>query len=108
MFPYQLNSEDRAEPPGPVATLAVPPSALAGAILTDSFLVSPGAFFCSAGVELFFGEGFGVVFVSASFFGLALGVGFAVGLTDGFGGGVRLGFGGGVVTGDGEGVAMGS
>jgi hypothetical protein len=110
IFPYRLNSEDRAGPP--VVEPVERPSSLselAGAILTDSFLASSVGFFASVGVALFLGEGFGVAFASADFFGVGLGVGFAVGLTEGLGTGVLLGLGGGgVETGDGEGVAMGS
>jgi len=110
IFPYQLNSEDRAAPLVPVAPAFRPatPAAFAGAILTGSFLLSSLVFFFSADLMLVFGEGFGVAFASAGFFAVGLGLGFAVGLTDDFGTGVgvTLRFGEGVATGTGEGVGV--
>jgi len=69
---------------------------------TDSFLPSSFVFFCSVGVGLFFGEGFGVTFGSTVFFG--------VGFTEGFGTGVGVivRFGAGVATGVGAGVIGGN
>jgi hypothetical protein len=58
---------------------------LAGATFTDSFRASSFFFSCSDGVALLFGEGFGAVFASTGFFGVDLGVGFAVGFADAFG-----------------------
>ena len=78
------------------------PSRWAGAIFTGSFLTSSIAFLRSEGVALFFGEGFGAVFVSANFFGVDLGEVFAVGL----GTGVTARFG--ASLGTGEGVAPGN
>jgi hypothetical protein len=76
----------------------------------DSFLTSSLVFFCSDGVGLFFGEGFGVALGSGVFFGLGLGIGFAVGFTEGFGTGVggTVRFGAGVATGVGAGVIVGN
>jgi hypothetical protein len=81
---------------------------LAGATFTDSFRDSSFVFFCSDGVALFFGEGFGVVFGSDVFFGLGFGVGLAVGFTEalGTGLGVTVRFGEGVTTGVGAGVGV--
>ena len=106
IFPYQLNSEDRADPLVSVEPVVWPSSlsALAGAILTDSFLASSVVFFCSTGDAVFLGEGFGVAFNSADFFGLGL----AVGLAEAFGTGVgvTLRFGDAAATGVGEGVGV--
>ena len=57
---------------------------------------------------LFFGEGLGVAFASAIFFGLGFDAGFAVGFGNALGTGVMLGLGAGVVTGVGDGATVGS
>jgi hypothetical protein len=75
---------------------------LEGDAFATSFLTSSFVFFCSVGVGLFFGEGFGVTFGSTVFFG--------VGFTEGFGTGVgvTVRFGAGVATGVGTGVIVGN
>ncbi len=105
IFPYQLNSDDRAVPLVSIEPDLSPVTALAGATFTDSFRDSSFVFFCSEGVALFFGEGFGVAFGSGVFFGLGRGVGFTEAFGTGVGVTVRFGDGGATGVGAGVGVA---
>ena len=109
-MPYQLNSDARVAPPGPVDPESSPPAPLAleGVLFAASFSLWPSFFPCSGGVAFFVGEGLGVAFATTVFLGVALGVGFGVNFGEGFGAGVRDGFAGGVARGFGEGVADGS